>query len=566
MQKYSLRENNLSDDAKKELIVYPELLGQLLYSRGIETRDEAEKFLNPDYHRDTHNSFLLKDMDKTVERILSAINNNEKILIYGDYDADGIPGSVVLGDFFKKINYSNFETYIPHRQNEGYGLNIEAIKSFKKNNFDLIITVDCGVSDFEETKKAQEFGIDVIITDHHIIPEKLPIAFAVVNPKREDCNYPDKNLSGAGVVFKLVQALIEKGDFEIKEGWEKWLLDMVGLATISDMVSLKGENRMFTYFGMIVLKKSPRYGLLHLLRLLKINQKTLTEDDIAFMITPRINAASRIGEPIKAFELLSTDDEVQAGELSKHLNEINNKRKILVASTVKEANKKLNEREVGDVVVVGSPKWNPGISGLVASSLVEKYQKTCFVWGRNGDNSIKGSCRSCGRVDVVELMRLVKEGIFVNIGGHKMAGGFTVADEHIHFLEEKLSKSYKKLNLQTSQQTTNIEVDKKILIDDINWNTFKIIDQLAPFGVDNPKPVFLLENLEVFGIRNFGKQKNHLGIDFLNNNGQKISAIKFFDENKKNIKKGDKINIVANLEKSTFRNVNELRLRIIDFI
>jgi len=521
----------------------------------------------------------MKDMDKAVERILEIIEKNEKILIYSDYDADGIPGAVVLYDFFKKIGYENFENYIPHRQNEGYGLNMKAIEKFSNEKVNLIITIDCGIKDKKEIEQAKKLGIEVIITDHHIVGEELPSAYAILNPKQDGCNYPDDRLAGAGVVFKLVQALIQKGSFEIKKGWEKWLIDMVGMATISDMVSLKGENRVYSYFGMQVLRKSPRYGLIHLLRKVKINQKNLNEDDLAFMITPRINAASRMGEPMRAFELLSSSDEVVAGNLAGYLDDINKKRKTLVSSMVREANKKLKERELREVIVIGNPKWNSGLSGLVASSLADKYQKSCFVWGREEDGKIKGSCRSCGMVNVVDLMNCVEDKIFTDIGGHKMAGGFSICSENIHLLEEKLNDAFK--IVEKKGEKTSLAVDKKIILDDVNWDNYKIIEQLAPFGIDNQKPLFLIENVEIFNVRIFGKQNNHLGLDFRNSKKQKISAIQFFSESIKDgearnifgesggykkLERGQKVNILVNLEKSTFRNVNELRLRIVDFV
>lgn len=544
---------------------YPELLQILLKNRGIENFEEAEKFLNPNYDRDTYDPFLMKDMDKVVERILEAIEKNQKILIYSDYDADGIPGAVILHDFFKKIGYDNFENYIPHRHNEGYGLTVDAIKKFAEEKVNLIITVDCGISDIKEVDEANKNKIDVIITDHHIVGNKIPKAYAILNPKQEDCNYPDSELVGAGVVFKLVQALIQKGNFEIKKGWEKWLLDMVALATISDMVPLKNENRTFAYFGLNkVLRISPRYGLMHLLRKLNINQRTLVEDDLSFMVTPRINVASRIDDPMKAFHLLATDDEIEARELSNYLDDLNKKRKTLVATIVKEVNKKLKEREIGNVVVIGSPKWNAGVLGLVASSLVEKHNKTCFVWG----DGFKGSCRSCGEIDVVDLMNNAEKNTFLNIGGHKMAGGFTVADDKIHFLEEKLNQSYE--IVKKNGIKNEVLIDKKVSLDEINWENYKLIEKLAPFGVGNPKPVFHIEDIEIFNVRVFGKQNDHLGLDFRNSKNQNISAIQFFSNNvkegKTKLERGQKISILANFEKSTFRNVTELRIRIIDFV
>lgn len=568
MSKYILQNNEIPKNIKKEFEIYPELLGQLLFFRGIENRIDAEKFLNPNYDRDSYDPFLMKDMEKAVRRILGAIEKKEKILIYSDYDADGIPGAVVLRDFFKKIGYENFENYIPHRHDEGYSLNFEAIKKFSEDGVNLIITIDCGIKDFAEVEETNKLGIDVIITDHHIVESQTPNAFAILNPKQSDCFYPDDSLAGSGVVFKLVQALLKKGNFDIKEGWEKWLLDMVGLATISDMVPLRNENRMFSYFGLMVLRKSPRYGILHLLKKLNISQRNLTEDDLSFMITPRINVASRIDDPTKAFQMLSTSDEVEAGELVDYLDKINDTRKKLVISAVKEASKKLKERETGEIIVIGSHKWNIGILGLIASSLVEKNGKTCFVWGQNESKDFKGSCRSCGRIDVVELMRNVDNNSFLNIGGHSMAGGFTVASDKIHSLEEKLNEAYKKI--EKKEGPNSFVVDKKVSLDEINWDMYKIIEKLAPFGVKNEKPMFLVEDVEIFSIKVFGKQNNHLGLDFRNKKGQKISAIKFFAEEVKEgktiLKRGEKINVLVNLEKSTFRNVNELRLRIVDFI
>jgi single-stranded-DNA-specific exonuclease len=347
MHEYSLREPK-TNSANESLKAYPELMQSLLIYRGIDTAEKAEVFLNPDYEK-LHDPFLLKDMDKAVERILQAIKNEEKILIYSDYDADGIPAAVVMHDFFKLIGYSYFEIYIPHRHNEGYGLHLEAVESFVDKDIKLIVTLDCGIVDHHEVNRANELGIDVIITDHHVPGKTLPEAYAVINPKRSDCDYPYDMLCGSGVAFKLVQALLSKyptlerrgrvGEGVVKPGQEKWLLDMVGIATLSDMVPLQGENRIFAHYGLKVLRKSRRPGFQKLLSLMKMNQRYITEDDVGFMITPRINAASRMGIPTDAFHLLSTTDEVRGDELARHLDHINNERKGLVASTVKEIKK-----------------------------------------------------------------------------------------------------------------------------------------------------------------------------------------------------------------------------------
>jgi single-stranded-DNA-specific exonuclease len=333
MKRYAVREQTNDD-----------LVSHLLFSRGITTKEAAEAFLNPNYDRHTHDPFLLKDIDKAVSRILKAIRENEKTVIYSDYDTDGIPGGVVLHDFFKKAGFTNFINYIPHRHDEGFGLNSDAVEQFIKDEVKLLITIDCGIADVVPVTLARDGGIDVIITDHHLPNGKVPPAFAIINPKQDGCAYPEKMLCGSGVVFKLIQAILAKDRLGIKDGYEKWLLDMVGIATLSDMVPLTGENRVFAYYGLTVLRKSPRLGLVRLLRELAVDQRYLTEDDIGFTIGPRINAASRMGVPMDAFRLLATTDPVEAAEFAKHLNKINDERKGTVAALVKEIKKIIKER------------------------------------------------------------------------------------------------------------------------------------------------------------------------------------------------------------------------------
>lgn len=567
MGKYIIREQ-ISDEISEELKAYPELTQKLLFYRDIRNTSDAEVFLNPDYDKHTHTPFLLKDMDKAVARILDAILKEEKIVIYSDYDCDGIPGGVILHDFFKKVEYANFSNYIPHRHSEGYGINEDAILQFAEDKVSLIITVDCGIADALPIKKANELGIDVIITDHHLVSGKLPEAFAVIDPKQKDDKYPYKDLSGAGVAFKLAQGLIEKGNFDIKKGWDKWLLDMTGLATIADMVPLRGENRVLAYYGLKVLRKSPRPGLMKLCRKMKVNQSHITEDDVGFMLAPRINAASRMDAPHDAFKLLATDDEVEADNLSLHLNKINNERKGIVASIVKEIKKRIEKIEnLREVIVLGNPEWKPALLGLAANTIVDEHKRPVFLWGRDDKSVIKGSCRSDGSVNLVELMAHPKEA-FIEYGGHAFSGGFSISHEKIHKLEDILCASYGKMETDNTERDEKF-IDQKFLIDDVNWGTYKIIEQFAPFGKDNPKPLFLFENIEIAEIQHFGKENNHIKLNFKNSAGKIISAIGFFatqDSFDITIEKGEKINLVATMEKSMFRNFPELRLRIVDII
>ena len=649
MKTYAVQEDMTKESAEK-LRIFPPLLARLLYSRGIATAEDAEKFLNPSYDAHTHDPFLMKDMEKAMARILQAIQGNERIAIWSDYDADGIPGAVVLHDFFKKLGYANFENYIPDRRDEGFGLNNGGIEVLAKRGTRLIITIDCGITDAEEVALANELGLDVIITDHHLPPcshspltkgalpssaggmstapalvdlgtpyrsctsfasedgrsrsceapsirfspfikgelrDQLPLAFAILNPKQSDCAYPEKMLCGSAVVFKLIQALALKlstFNFQlatispIPQGWEKWLLDMVGLATLSDMVSLTGENRVFAYYGLKVLRKSPRVGLSHLCSLLRMNRRELTEDDIGFMITPRINAASRMGAPMDAFRLFATTDEAEAGVLAKHLNKINDERKGLVASLVKEVRKIVHERHLErapSVVVAGNPSWRPSLLGLVANSLAEDFAKPVFVWGREGSNLLKGSCRSGGSVDLSVLMQEARS-VFLDFGGHREAGGFSVALEKVHLLEEELERAYEKVRTSGAGEASGAIVDAKLSLDDISWDTWRQIEKLAPFGVGNPKPLFLFENVEVRRVEQFGKDKNHLKLIFEKETGEKISAIKFFAKPEdfsprgstswKEVEPRGKVNLLAHLERFTFRDFPELRLRIVDII
>ena len=568
MQKYAVRER-----------VREDLLEHLLAARGITDASVAKRFLTPDYDAHTHDPFLMKDMERAAERIVRAIEKKERIAIFSDYDADGIPGAVVLHDFFKKLGYANFENYIPDRHQEGFGLNTKAIEAIAERGARLLITIDCGITDIEEIVRANELGMEVIITDHHLpSAEGLPPAYAILNPKQDGCSYPEKMLCGSGVVFKLVQALVKKivgspstslGATSLSLGWEKWLLDMVGIATLSDMVPLTGENRVFAYYGLKVLRKSPRLGFGQLLQELRLNRRELTEDDIGFMITPRINAASRMGGPMDAFRLFAEEDATKAGALARHLNKINDERKGKVAALVKEVHKIVAERHavsVPTVVVAGSPNWRPALLGLVANALAEDYGKPVFLWGREGGENLKGSCRSDGHTDLSLLMQEAS-GVFSDFGGHKEAGGFSIALDKVHLLESTLESAYEEVRVEHASSPEYL-VDAVLSIDEINGDLWRDIAKLAPFGVGNSKPLFLFSQITPLAVEPFGKERQHLKLVFENSVGERISAVKFYSKQEDfgGIAKGQTINLLANLERSIFRDTPELRLRIVDVV
>ncbi len=600
---YTIR-RQLTLDERNRIGGASDIVAHLLFHRGIIEAEAANRFLLPDYDNHVHDPFLLKDAEKAAQRIIFAIQNNERIAIYSDYDADGIPAAVMFNDFFARIGFTNFSIYIPHRHNEGFGVNIEAVEQLAGEGVKLMITLDCGISDVNPVKRANELDIDVIITDHHEAPLILPTAFAIIDHKQLDCAYPDKNLCGSGVGFKLIQAIIKKAKEishtlgSLKDGHEKWLLDMVGLATLSDMVPLVGENRIFARYGLSVLRKSPRKGLIRLLAKLKMAQAHLTEDDIAFMITPRINAASRMGVPMDAFKLLVADNDEDAEKYATHLDEINNERKGIVAALVKEIKKIVRERykvnTLPAVIVLGNPDWKPSLLGLAANSCAEEFDRPVFLWGRDGDNIIKGSCRSEGKSSVVEIMRGVPEGAFLQYGGHKHSGGFAVGNDAIHFLEKHLNEAQEKIQDSRFKKKEKIReqnkksgdfsegaeivdesdtdfVDAELKLDDITWRLQEDLDRLSPFGIDNPKPLFIFKKVQPVSVRMFGKGNDHVELVFKKSGGGSVSVISFFGGENDWAKelladKNQEVDLIASIEKSMFRGRKELRLRVVEVV
>ncbi len=557
-----------------------ELLNLLLKNRGILPEDR-EKFLNPHYEEHCYDPYLLKDMEKACARIYSAIEAGEKIVIYSDYDCDGIPAAVIMHDFFTKISYENFSIYIPDRHDEGYGLHADAIEEFIKNGVKLLITFDLGITAVDEVARAQDAGIDVIITDHHLPQDEVPKAFAIINPKQDECEYPDKMLCGAGLAFKLVCALIQKYGKEWEEkyptaaatprltaGWEKWLLDMAGLATLADQVPLTNENRIFAFYGLKVLQRARRPGLAELFRKAGVDVMRMNEEDVTFTLAPRLNAASRMDSPMRAFEVLSTFDPVVAKSHADHLAKINDERKSLVATIMKDVKKTLAKRDKKKVIVVGNPSWRVGILGLVASKVAEEYKRPTFVWGSQGSDTIRGSCRlpnDASGVNVVSIMASLPANSLLGFGGHAGAGGFSVSHEEVHFLEERLEVAC--ADLSQDDESSEYMIDATITLDDVTPENFLVIDKLAPYGMGNPKPMFRFEKISPVIVKEFGKEKNHLELSFLTSRRRPVKAIAFFktrDSYGDVISEGKPVDVIATFEKSTFAGRTELRLRIVD--
>lgn len=570
--------SELPENAKDNgLVKYNPLIQRLLLARGIKNEAEAEKFLEPNYERDLYDPFLLKGMAVAVGRIKQAIVGGEKVLVFGDYDADGVPASAILAEFFKGVGFENFSVYIPHRHKESYGLSKKAIDQFIKEKVDLIITVDCGVTAVGEVIYANQHNIDVIITDHHLAPAKLPPAFAIINPKQPGCLYPDKMLAGAGVAFKLVTALISTPGLSLGSEQEKWLLDLVAIATVSDMVPLLDENRALVFFGLKVLQKTRRPGLLFLFKLLGLQLRYISADDIGFSVGPRINSAGRLSHATEAYSLLTTSDLTEAKFLAEKLEKQNKDRRKFVEEILMSVENELTEDDLPPVVVCGSEDWSIGVLGLAAGRLAEKFGQTFFVWSQNDNGEIKGSCRSDGTINVVELMALAnQDNLFTDFGGHTMAGGFSLSTKNLSKLKSSLNEAYAKTPKLNPQ--SELKVDGDLGLDDVNPDLYRQINKLSPFGVGNPKPIFLLADLIIDEVKGFGGEKIHLELKFKNNSGKLVKAIAFFacrgvrDDGSVVVhifddlvlSRGMKINMLAHLEESTFGFKKELRLRIVD--
>ncbi len=561
----------------EELSEYPELIAQLLFNRGIITKKEAEQFFEPDYKKDLLDPFLALGMKHAVERIKKAIKNKEKIVIYHDYDADGVCSSIVVASTLKEFG-ADFSTYTPDRQKEGYGLNKKALKEILKNKPDLLITTDCGITNVKEVEFMNENGVDVVIIDHHLPGDILPPAYAAVNPKQKKCEYEFKHLCAAGVAFKLCSALV-KSDFGkkkgIKEGFEKWLLDVVAVATIADMMPLLGENRTLVKYGLRVVGKTKRLGLRKLLESSSYGKNKIDSKTIAFGIAPKINATSRMTHASISFDLLFTESEDEAEKLLGAVEKANNDRRKFVEKAAKDAifwlEKELLEKgKLPEVIIMGSDEWTPGIVGLIAGKLSQKYNRPSFIYGRVG-NIFKGSCRGVSGFNIVDAMTECenrKKGLFKAFGGHAQAGGFSVKKDDLLDFKKILSEVAKE-KLKNIEAKEEVEMELEILPDQINFDNLRWLLKFEPFGQGNLVPVFSVKNLEVSSIKLVGKNDKHLKMNLRANLSD--GGIKFFDaigfglsEFYTNIKKGDSVDAVFSIEENEWNGNVNIQLKLKD--
>jgi single-stranded-DNA-specific exonuclease len=481
------------------------LFEEIITARGI-SPDQRADFLSPDYSV-RHDPFLLPDMQAAVDRLLQAHKNQDRITIYGDYDIDGLTATTVLLDAFTSFGFEHVTTFIPNRFIEGYGLTTDAVEKIAATKAQLIVTVDCGSLSHKEIARANELGVDVIVTDHHNVADPPPPAIATINPKRKDHSYPFIDLAGVGVAFKLVQALQTKLD-GLPLGHEKWLLDLVALGTVCDVVTLVDENRTNVYWGLKVLAKTRREGLKALMAVAGVRPEVVNARSLGFGLGPRMNAAGRLETAKYAQDMLLETDPMEALRLANLLDELNKKRRGDQDIIFKEAQLQAEELTDDPVLVVSSKGWNHGIVGIVAAKLLEKYKKPAFVLEELEDQA-KGSARSYGDFSAADAIRSADD-LIIKGGGHKLAAGVTLLPENIPAFRTRVNEFYHSMKLKDQPALLLPKADVEASFVDLTEGLVTNIAQLEPFGNGNPQPILKTSNLTVRGSRRMGADGQHV--------------------------------------------------------
>ena len=530
------------------------LLAKILVNRNLTKKEDIDLFLKPTRH-DFHNPYLMPDMALAVDRIIKAINNKEKILIYGDYDVDGITSITVVKNFLLERG-ANVTQYIPNRLNEGYGLNKDAIKKISDDGINLIITVDCGISGIEEVDYANSLGLEVIVTDHHEVGEVLPNAIAVVDAKRKDSTYPFRELAGVGVGFKLIQAIAQRLELEEKE-YLKYL-DIVCIGTISDIVPLVDENRVIAKLGLKLVEVTKNVGLKALLE--SSGYKKIDSFTVSFGLAPRINACGRMGKEKEALNLFLTQDENEAKKIALRLNEYNKERQDIEKRIYEDAVNNIEKSEKNkQVLVLGSEKWHHGVIGIVASKITDLYFKPSILICFEEDEG-KGSGRSIPGFDLYESLTNCSENL-EKFGGHSMAVGVTLKKENFEKFKEEFEKYAQNSNI--CDIIPIIKIDEEITLEDINIKAVEELNMLEPFGEANKMPLFMYKNLKIHSIRTLSEGK-HIKLTLKDNNFY-IDSIGFnLGHLAEEYQIGDKVDVVGSLEINRFNGRESVQINLKD--
>ena len=555
-QIYDINEEIISEIENKYKI--NKLLATILANRGITTEESIRLFLNPT-RDDFHDPFLITDMEKAVERIITAINKKEKIIIYGDYDVDGITSITVLKSFLRDRGIE-VDTYIPNRLDEGYGLNNSAIDKIKNKGCELMITVDCGISAIDEVNYANSLGIEVIVTDHHEAGNEIPKALAVIDNKRKDSTYPFRELAGVGVVFKLIQALSIK--LNLKEEEYLKYLDIVCIGTISDIVPLVDENRVITKLGLMLVRQTRNIGLQAVLK--SSGYSKIDSNTISFGVAPRLNACGRMGKADEALKLFLSKNVNEVIQLSKELNDFNRERQEKEKEIYENAIAQIEKEHLDEknTIILRGKNWHHGVIGIVSSKITEKYFKPSILLSFEENEIGKGSGRSIPGFDLHEALMQCLD-VIEKFGGHAMAVGITVREEHFDEFREKFE------NIAISKHIEEIlpiiNIDAKINLSDINKEMVESLKELEPFGEGNKMPIFVFKNLKIDSIRALSEGK-HLKLTLKDNNTI-VSAIGFnLGHMVEEYRIGDKIDVVGVLEINSYNGVENLQINIKDIM
>jgi len=532
------------------------ITSQLLVNRGILDAMEAKSFMNSSFSA-CHDPFLLKDMHKAVSRIKKAIEDKETILVYGDYDVDGITSVTVLYSALKNLG-AVVDTYIPNRVEEGYGLNLTAIKKAHKNGYGLIITVDCGITSFKEVEYAESMGIDVIVTDHHeVLESRVPEAYAVINALQEDCKYPFKHLAGVGIAYKLVKALYDTTDFLAED-----FLDLVSLGTVADIAPLIGENRIMAKCGLDEMNKRDRIGLSALMDVGGLSDKEIISGHIGFILGPRINAMGRIGSAQTSLDLLLSSDKEEAKRLAKMLDTENRNRQKIEARITEDALAKV-EREVNfkhhKVIVVASENWHPGVIGIVASRIADRFYRPAIVISLDGKYG-KGSGRSIDGFHLFEYLLRSKDTL-MSFGGHEAACGVTVDKDRINEFRDKINEEAAK-DVDEAIFSPKLDIDMDVPLGSLSESVIGELESLAPFGPDNSKPVLSSTKLMVKdGPRQIGKNGFKI---WVTDNNITCEAVSFGRGSLEAPKRGSEVSLAYTPSINDWQGVRSIQLELKD--
>lgn len=547
---WKLTESDLPDEFLKLSKKYKldTLAAQILWQRGIRAEEEIQAYLNPDLQQ-LHDPFLLHDMEKAVQRILTAIENGQNILIYGDYDADGMTASSVMKSALDELG-AEVQVYLPNRFTDGYGPNLDVYKYFIQNeDIDLIITVDNGVAGHEAIAYAQSQNVDVIVTDHHSMPEVLPEAFAIVHPEHPESNYPFKYLAGVGVAFKVATALLDYIPSD--------MLDLVAIGTIADMVSLTDENRILVSHGLKVLANTERAGLMELMRFSGTDFEKVNEETIGFQIAPRLNALGRLDDPNPAIELLTGWDEEVAAEIAQMIDEKNSERKVIVENIFNQALTMITDEPIQ---ILHHKDWHKGVLGIVAGRLLEQFHKPIIMLAEE-EGVLRGSARSIENFNIFEALNEHRE-LFMAFGGHKQAAGMTFALENVEAIKQVMLDFIQENDIDMSEKSS-LEVQGSLQFDEISLETIRSLEKLSPYGMDNPKPHFLLTDYQVEQARSMGKDNSHLKLKLVQN-GQALDAV-YFGHGAESLEfEQSDTELVGTLSSNTWNGTTTVQLMVAD--